>query len=133
MSDEGTESADGGRTQLAHLVALERVMASALRAADPEATLAELAGDPSLGGELRLRLAAIGGDGLRLAALLVARLRFERLVQGSPAASRWFDEEPSGFARAFRRYHGGVPATAHFPADEALLFGAWLRREGIER
>jgi len=112
----------------AELVALEVGLATALRAGDPEAALARLAADTSFGAQLQARVASIEVDGFRLAALLVARLRFERLVQGAERASRWFDDDPAGFAAAFRRYHAEVPATAHFPADEALLFDAWTQR-----
>lgn len=107
------------------LLRLERALASALRAADPGAALAGLAGAAELGAGLAAEVAAIAPDGFRIAALLVARLRFERLTQGSTLASAWFDQDPAGFAAAFRRYHAEIPATAHFPADEAELFAAW--------
>lgn len=105
------------------LAALERRLAAALRAHDPVAALA--VDDPTFSPELRTRLAAVQHDGLRLAARLVTRLRFERLVQGSPRASEWFDGDPRSFVAAFRRYHAEVPATAVFPADEAALFADW--------
>jgi hypothetical protein len=111
------------RAELAALVALEG-LAVALRATDPERALAALALRPELS-RLRGRIASISGDGFRLSALLVARLRFERLVQGSDEASAWFDRDPAGFAAAFRRYHAEVPASALFPADEAELFLRW--------
>lgn len=113
------------------LAALERRLAAALRAPDPAAALADASDDPTLSPALRQRVAAIQGDGLRLAARLVARLRFERLVQGSPEASAWFEVDPRSFVAAFRRYHAEVPASALFPADEALLFAAW-RRDAAE-
>ena len=81
---------------------------------------------------LRARVGAIQSDGLLLAARLVVRLRFERLVQGSPRASAWFDDDPRSFVAAFRRYHAEVPARAHFPADEAELFAAWLRAQSAD-
>lgn len=109
---------------LAALVALEEGLAVALRATDPERALAELALRPELS-RLRGRIDSISGDGFRLSSLLVARLRFERLVQGSDEASAWFDRDPAGFAAAFRRYHALVPASALFPADEAELFLRW--------
>ena len=64
-------------------------------------------------------------DGLATAALLVARLRFERLIQGSLTAAEWFERDPAGFSAAFRRYHQHVCPTAHFPAAEAKLFEAF--------
>jgi len=66
-------------------------------------------------------------DGVRISALLVARLRFERLLRGSPDAEAWFDRDPADFARAFRRYHAAVAPRAFFPVGEAALFAAWRR------
>jgi len=61
-----------------------------------------------------------------LAALLVARLRFERLLRGSPQAEAWFDADPEAFAAAFKRYHAEVPPAAFFPQAEARLFRQWV-------
>ena len=55
--------------------------------------------------------------------------RFERLMQGSPDAARWFLDRPREFSRAFRRYHGDVPPRAFFPAAEATLFRRWLETQ----
>ena len=130
VADSAQESVEDS-AELAALVALEEGLAVALRATDPERALAELALRPELGG-LRERVASISGDGFRLSALLVARLRFERLVQGSDEASAWFDRDPAGFAAAFRRYHASVPASALFPADEAELFCRWCEGAGLD-
>lgn len=116
--------------EMQELAALERRVAAALRAHDPAAALAAAAEDPAFSPELQRRIAAVQGDGLRLAARLVTRLRFERLVQGSPHASAWFEDEPRSFVAAFRRYHAEVPASAAFPADEAALFAAWCEGDG---
>ena len=69
-------------------------------------------------------LAAIDEDGFRISALLVARLRFERLLNGHPAVPDWLDRDAAGFAETFRRYHAAVPPTAFFPPDEARTFTA---------
>ena len=101
-----------------------------------EKVLAEivLAGEPTIALEraiteaeppLRAQLAAIDPNGLRLAHLLVARLRFTRLVRGSPHADAWFERDPADFADAFRAYCAAVPPTAFHPADEARLFEDW--------
>ena len=71
-------------------------------------------------------LAAIDEDGFRISALLVARLRFERLLNGHPAVPDWLDRDAAGFAETFRRYHAAVPPTAFFPPDEARTFTAWI-------
>ena len=58
--------------------------------------------------------------------MLVARLRFERLLHGHPDVPGWLDRDPAGFTDAFRRYHAAVPPTAFFPRDEARTFADWL-------
>jgi len=75
--------------------------------------------------DLRRRLCAIDEDGLRMSVLLVVRLRFERLLRGSPEAEAWFDEDPAAFAAAFRSYHSAVRPTAFFPQGEAELWATW--------
>ncbi|APR75376.1 Hypothetical protein A7982_00722 [Minicystis rosea] len=105
----------------------EAIVARALTAPDPVAALAKAARDRRLPAELRRALGAATGDGVRVAALLVARLRFERLLHGSAEAEAWFENNPEGFADAFRRYHAEVPATAFFPPEEAQLFQRWAR------
>jgi hypothetical protein len=104
----------------------ERVLARALRAPDPPAVLAAAARNPRLPAALRRALAAVDADGLRLSALLVTRLRFERLLRGSGAAEAWFQDDPAAFTRAFGRYHRQIPCRAMFPADEARQFERWL-------
>ncbi|MCB9703435.1 MAG: hypothetical protein H6711_16200 [Myxococcales bacterium] len=116
----------------AELAALERWLAAALRSTDPLAARDPARFPQKVSEALRARVGAIQSDGLLLAARLVVRLRFERLVQGSPRASAWFDDDPRSFVAAFRRYHAEVPARAHFPADEAELFAAWLRAQSAD-
>lgn len=105
----------------------EAVMARALGALDPWASLQEALGDPSLPANLREALACVEEDGLRISGLLVAKLRFERLTNGSTVLARWFEEDPQGFTAAFRRYHASVPSTALFPSDEVAGFERWRR------
>jgi hypothetical protein len=101
----------------------------------PDAGLAlrRAARDRSLPASLRLALAKVDVDGARLAALLVARLRFERLLAGSDEAAEWFEREPGAFARAFQRYHRDVEPTELFPRGEARLFTAWVRSSTSRR
>jgi hypothetical protein len=106
----------------------ERRYARALTAADPVAALQRLARDRRLDADTRARLAAADPDGVRLSALLIARLRFERLLRGSPEAERWFDHDPEAFTTAFRAYHHAVPPRFFFPVDEAAAFARWRRR-----
>ena len=115
------------RDEDAHVL-LERAVAAALRAADPVAALAAAAEGRGLTHELRAALAEADADGVRLAALLVAKLRFERLIRGSDRAHAWFERDPAAFTDAFRRYHAEVAPLAFWPSEEAASFDAWLSR-----
>lgn len=104
----------------------EALVARAMTAEDPVAALRAAAEDPALPPALRKALLGADEDGVRMSALLVARLRFERLLRGSPEAEAWFDRDPAEFSAAFRRYHAQVPPTAFFPPGEARLFRRWM-------
>lgn len=109
----------------------ERVLASAMRAADPVAQLRAASEDPRLAPPLRRAFARAVHDenGVRIAALLIAKLRFERITRGG--AGDWFEREPAAFAAAFRRYHAEVPMRATFPRAEAREFRDWCERAGL--
>jgi hypothetical protein len=111
----------------------EQVLAEILRARDPGDALRRALEGDGLPEELRRALSAVDADGLRLAALLVARLRFERLVQGSTDAAAWFHRDPAAFSRAFRVYHTEVAPRACFPRGEAEAFVIWLRGSAVGR
>ncbi len=106
--------------------AYERALARAMVAPDPVAALRAAARSRALPRALRAAFAAADEDGVRIAALLVARLRFERLLRGSPDADAWFARDPASFTEVFRRYHHAVPPRDFFPAAEARRFAAWL-------
>lgn len=106
---------------------IEGAIAEAMTSADPVRALRHAGRDKRLPEHLRKALANVDEDGVRMAALLVARLRFERLVQGSVEASDWFHSDPAGFSAAFKRYHREVPPRAQFPPGEAKLFWAWAK------
>jgi hypothetical protein len=105
----------------------ERVMSSVLTAPDPIVAL------DALDAEEREMLEPIDRDGLRMSALLVARLRFERLMHGSGRAGAWFEFDPRSFAQAFKRYHACVPPLSTFPLDEARAFEAWITSDEAPR
>jgi hypothetical protein len=105
----------------------ERAMADVLLAGDPVAALEALP-PPE-----RALLEAIDRDGLRITALLVARLRFERLMNGSRAAAEWFEQDPRAFTAAFKRYHTAVAPLSTMPLHEARAFEAWLTSDGARR
>jgi hypothetical protein len=103
----------------------EERLVGILMARDPSQALRAAAIDSTLPASLRRAFAGASPDGVRLAALLVARLRFERLMRGCPEAAGAFEADPGKFAASFRRYHAEVPPTAFFPAAEAALFRVW--------
>ncbi|WP_437297199.1 hypothetical protein [Sorangium sp. So ce426] len=107
----------------------EALVARAMTAEDPVAALRAAAEDPVLPPALRKALLGADEDGVRMSALLVARLRFERLLRGSPEAEAWFDRDPAEFSAAFRCYHAEVPPTAFFPPGEARLFRGWIEAQ----
>jgi hypothetical protein len=114
-------------------VRFQRALARALVAPDPVAATRRIARDRRHPAALRRALHQADGAGVEMAALLVARLRFERLVRGSPDAEAWFEADAAGFAAAFRRYHGQVPPVAFFPAEEARAFHDWRERKAGTR
>src|SRR2546421_7566903 len=61
-------------------VRFERALALALLAPDPRAAVRRLACDRRHPRDLSRALGRVSGDGVEMASLLVARLRFERLV-----------------------------------------------------
>lgn len=90
----------------------EEALAEALRAPDPVAAW---------------RGPTVDEHGLRVAALLVAKLRFERLMRGSREADAWFERDPRAMSQAFRTYHQERPVEASFPAAEGRAFEEWVR------
>lgn len=106
----------------------ERLVARALTAADPVDAFARASRARGLTPELKTCLASVQAGGVRLTALLVARLRFERLLRGSAAVERWYESDPRDFTEAFRAYHHAVPPRAFRPDAEARAFRGWLRR-----
>lgn len=65
-------------------------------------------------------------DGVRTAALLIAKLRFERLVNGDAGVVDEFNDDPAAFVARFERYHARVPPSAWHPRAEAALFRAFV-------
>lgn len=104
---------------------LERAYGAALCAEDPVEAVRALAADPAWPTDARTVLARADADGIRMTGLLIAKVRFERLLNGSGTAIRWFVGDGPGFAAAFRAYHYGERPTEHAPAGEARRFHAW--------
>ncbi len=109
------------------LPVLQRLLLDALLADDPPATLRESLATADLNADVRQMLAGIDETGLRLASLLIGRLRFERLTGADAALASAFRTDPAEFVRQFAAYHRDVPPTAYFPAEETEAFRRWLR------
>jgi hypothetical protein len=110
------------RADRAAQIDVERRLAAAMRAPDPVARLSPIVARAT--GRRSVSIAE--RDGIRTNALLVATIRFQRLVRWSLKSKRWFIADTPAFVSAFRRYHRAVPMTAYFPRQEARLFRAWL-------
>ena len=78
---------------------------------------------------VRLQRDHEGVDGIALASLLVARLRFERLLAGDPLAADHYERDPAAFVETFRHYTASTEAAWH-PAEEGARFATWLASAG---
>ncbi|TNE87468.1 MAG: DUF692 family protein [Deltaproteobacteria bacterium] len=97
----------------------ERSLGPALRTRSGLATTSEHLPEPH-----RIALSAADADGVKLSAMLMAKLRYERVLHGVSGATEAADADPAGFARRFFAYHRATPATAFFPWQEAALWEA---------
>lgn len=107
----------------------EEILSRALLAGDPWKELQVAIEDPGTPASVRETLGQVDEDGLRISGLLVAKLRFERLMNGSRRAAEWFEKDPGDFTETFRCYHSAVAPTEMFPSREARQFEAWLGHE----
>ena len=105
---------------------LEAIFARVMTAPDPAVALQKAQRDKRLSAGLRRALSACDLDGVRLSALLIAKLRFERLLRASEQAEWLFRRDAAAFSALFESYHRSVPPTAFFPAAEAELFRRFL-------
>jgi hypothetical protein len=109
------------------LAELQEVLVSCCTARDPAAALAAArVAHPGL----ERWLATIDPDGLRLTAMLIQKLRFERIVRGDPELAARFEADPPGFTSVFREYLVAQPPTCVFPEEEADRFRRFLDRSG---
>jgi hypothetical protein len=79
--------------------------------------------------EERAWLEQFDADGLRMTALMVQKIRFERLTRGDSEAAAWFERDPDGFMHAYQTYVDEVESTAYFPEQEAELFRSWRQKK----
>ena len=108
------------------LAAVSRILVEAMHSETPVARLRELAeAADDLTDDERHRLLGADPDGVRMASLLVRKLRFERVIRGSDRAMLDYERDPEGFTTLFRAYCEAVPSQHPFPADEARSFLAF--------
>ena len=88
----------------------ESVLGPLLRAPDPAAARAALLDDPDLPPDVRAAVEACDPTGLRVLGLLVASLRFNRLLQRSPEQAQRYHADPETWARQFQAWHAENPA-----------------------
>lgn len=109
----------------------ESLMVSALRSADPAISIQQISSDHRLPLAWRKAMENTNSDGINLSVLLMAKLRFEMLMQGSAEAAEWFERDPRAFTEVFRRYHREVFPRAFFPSDEGKLFAEWRQKQAF--
>ena len=105
---------------------LEEVLAEAFAGDDPLRILREARSTGRLDERFASALDQVDADGVELSGLLVAKLRFERLVQGSGFVREWFERDPQGFTDAFKRYRRAEPPLETFPGGEGRRFEEWF-------
>lgn len=112
------------------LSGVQRVLMAALLHNDSVAELRRLtAAAADLSNEERDWLEQFDADGLRMTAMMVQKVRFERLTRGDPEAAAWFERDPDGFMEVYQSYVGEVGSSACFPEQEAELFCQWRQKK----
>jgi hypothetical protein len=106
----------------------QRILALALHDAAPRERLRELAQDAALTSDERGLLEAIDDDALKLTSLVVRKLRFERVLRGSPEVREELERDPDRVRGELRAYVREVPPRFGFPDDEARAFEVHRRR-----
>ena len=108
------------------LARLQQRLALCLADLDPIAALREAQNDPDLDAREREWLAGVDLDGLRLTALMVQKLRFERILRGDPEVRQRFEADPEATAATIEEYLEESAPRAVFPAEEARAFRAFV-------
>ena len=108
---------------------IQHILAKALFADDPFAALQAALERSELSEADRASLAGISPDGLRMAGLLVKKLRFQRITGGDPRLRQLFDEDPERFVRLYRAYAEASASNTVFPDQESRQFRQWLDRQ----
>ena len=122
---ENVSTVDVSKVAPAPLLRFEEAVAAAFRNADPTAAFRAIENDVELPASLREAARTPQSRGIEISALLIIRLRFERLIQTSSRASAWYDSQPREFTQTFRDYHRSVPSSTEFGMREARDFDTW--------
>jgi hypothetical protein len=109
----------------------QHLLMEALLADDPPATLQRLLAAGDVPAEVRAALGRVDEDGLRLASLLIRKLRFERLTRALPELGTSFIADPASFAAHFADYTAAVPPEGYFPDEEGRLYQRWAEDRGV--
>lgn len=125
VTNAASSERDERERGVAELAAYEHLLSRAFSSRSPLAVLRAARDDASTPPGLRAALAKLDEHGVRISSLIVTRLRFERLLNGSRRAGEWFQRDAAGFTAAFKRYQDAVEPTASFAQDEARAFEAW--------
>jgi hypothetical protein len=105
---------------------VQQLLLDALLSDDPPRTLRRLAEQAAdLSETERAFLRRIDADGFRLSALLIQKLRFERLTAADPALAEQFERRPEEVVALFRAYNAAVPPIVYFPEQEAGRYHQW--------
>lgn len=108
------------------LRAVQEILLAALLADDPVRALrGALPAAEGLSAEERAWLEGIDTDGLALTALIVKKLRFERLTLANRDMQDLFATDPARFMQLYRAYTAAVPPVGYFPTQEGDLFRGW--------
>jgi hypothetical protein len=110
----------------------EQLVADALTSLDSAGKLERAARDASLPQWMRDAFRSARPDGVRISALLVAKLRFERVIQSSRHAAQWFERDARSFTAAFKRYLSSVSPSATLATDEGREFDAWCAANELQ-
>src|SRR4051812_41495515 len=98
---------------------------AALLSDDPVAAVRAAADDAGLSPQERDWLRSLSPDGVAMTALVLKKLRFERLPDGDRDTAEQFARAPAAFMALFRAYTAATPPEQYFPDAEARQFRKW--------
>lgn len=112
---------------------MQEILIRALTHVDPPAELQRaLAEATDLPDAEREALRRLDAEGLRLAHIMLFKIRFEQLLRGHKDMARLFAENPPEFMRLFRAYTAAVPSASFLTDEEGQRFEEWRRTQAME-